>query len=76
LEDPGVDGRIILRSGIGGMDWIDLAQEGLVAGTCECGNEPLGSIKCGEFLDYLRNGQLSRSTLLHGVSQQAGRYVS
>jgi hypothetical protein len=24
--------------------------EGQVAGTCECGNEPLGSIKCGEFL--------------------------
>jgi hypothetical protein len=23
----------------------------LVAGTCECGNEPAGSIKCGEFLD-------------------------
>ena len=23
---------------------------GQVAGTCECGNEPLGSIKCGEFL--------------------------
>ena len=22
-----------------------------VAGTCECGNEPLGSINCGEFLD-------------------------
>jgi len=22
-----------------------------VAGTCECGNEPSGSIKCGEFLD-------------------------
>jgi hypothetical protein len=21
--------------------------------TCECGNEPSGSIKCGEFLDYL-----------------------
>jgi len=34
-----------------GMDWINLAQDrGLVAGTCECGNEPLGSIKCGEFL--------------------------
>ena len=29
-----------------------------MAGTCECGNEPSGSIKCGEFLDYLRNGQL------------------
>jgi len=24
---------------------------GLVAGTCECGNEPSGSIKCGELLD-------------------------
>ena len=24
---------------------------GQVAGTCECSNEPLGSIKCGEFLD-------------------------
>jgi len=33
--------------GCGGMDWI----EGQVAGTCECGNEPSGSIKCGEFLD-------------------------
>ena len=31
LEDPGVDGRIILRwilgSGMWGMDWIDLAQD-------------------------------------------------
>jgi len=25
--------------------------QGQVASTCECGNEPLGSIKCGEFLD-------------------------
>jgi len=24
---------------------------GQVAGTCDCGNEPSGSIKCGEFLD-------------------------
>ena len=24
---------------------------GQVAGTCECGNEPSSSIKCGEFLD-------------------------
>jgi hypothetical protein len=22
-----------------------------VAGSCECGNDPLGSIKCGEFRD-------------------------
>jgi len=26
-----------------------------VAGACECANEPSGSIKCGEFLDNLRN---------------------
>ena len=25
-----------------------------MAGTCECGNEPSGSIKCGEFLDKLQ----------------------
>jgi hypothetical protein len=30
--------------------------KGQVAGCCECGNEPSGSVKCGEFLDYLRTG--------------------
>jgi len=25
--------------------------KGQVVGTCECGNETSGSIKCGEFLD-------------------------
>jgi len=35
-----------------GMDWIDAVQDRVqVAGTCECGNEPSGSIKCGEFFD-------------------------
>jgi len=37
--------------GWGGVDRIALAQ---VAGSCECGDEPSGSIKCREFLDYLR----------------------
>ena len=37
--------------GCKGMDWIDLPQDGQVAGTCKFGNEPSGSIKCGEFLD-------------------------
>ena len=23
-----------------------------MADACECGNEPSGSVKCGEFLDY------------------------
>jgi len=30
--------------------------EGQVAETCECGSKPSGSIKCGEFLELLRNG--------------------
>ena len=29
-------------------DWMEFAQ---VAGTCEYGDEPSGSKKCGEFLD-------------------------
>jgi len=36
------------------MDWIGLAQDRQVADVCECGNEPSGSVKCGEFLDYLQ----------------------
>ena len=34
--------------GGGYVDWIGIGQ---VADACECGNEPSGSIKCGEFLD-------------------------
>jgi hypothetical protein len=33
-----------------GLDWTGAGQR-QVAGTCECGNEPSGSIKHGEFLD-------------------------
>jgi hypothetical protein len=29
-----------------------------MAGACEYGNEPLGSIKCGEFFDQLTTSQL------------------
>ena len=29
-----------------------------MAGCCECGNEPSGSIKCEKFLDYRRTGEL------------------
>jgi hypothetical protein len=54
LGDPGLDGRIKLRwiftgSGIWGYG-LDRDGSGQVAGTCECGNEPSGSIKW-EFLD-------------------------
>jgi len=56
LEGPGVDGRIILRwiftkwdVGVWtGSSWLRI---GKVPGSWECGNEPLGSVKCGEFLD-------------------------
>jgi hypothetical protein len=63
LEDPGLDGRIIIKwifrkwnVGLGldrsGSGWVQ------VAGTCECGNEPSGFINCGEYLDWLRTDQL------------------
>jgi hypothetical protein len=42
--------------GCGGMDWIELAQDRQIACTCECGNKISGSIKCGEFLNYLPTG--------------------
>ena len=32
--------------------------QGQVARTCEYGNETSGSVKCGEFLDWLKTGQL------------------
>jgi len=56
LEDPDVDGRIILRWTFRKWDvgaWLDPddSGQGQVLVTCECGNKPSGSIKCGEFLD-------------------------
>jgi len=37
-----------------GLDWVGPGQ-GLVADACECGGETSGSVKCGEFLDWLQN---------------------
>jgi len=56
LEDPGVDGRLILRwffrkwnMGLWtGSSWLMVGQ---VTEIFECGNELSGSIKYGEFLD-------------------------
>jgi len=56
LEDSGIDGRIILgrifrKWDVGhGLDRSG-SRYGQIVNTCECGNEPSGSIKCGEFLD-------------------------
>ena len=33
------------------MDCIGLAQDRQVVDACECGNEPSGTVECGEFLD-------------------------
>jgi hypothetical protein len=53
LEDPGLDERIIFRCIFRMWDGLDLSGLGWrqVAGTCECGYKPSGSIKCGEFLN-------------------------
>ena len=56
LGEPGVDGRIILDGSSGSGMWgygLDRAgsEKGQVVSCCERGNEPSGSIKCGEFLD-------------------------
>jgi hypothetical protein len=55
-ENPGVDGRIILRwsfrkwdAGGHGLDKSSSGQ-GQAACSCKRGNEPSGSIKCGGFL--------------------------
>ena len=56
LGDPGLDGRIILKSvfrkwDVGyGLDRPG-SRYGQAVGTCELGNKHSGSIKCGEFLD-------------------------
>ena len=35
-----------------------------MAGTCKRSNESLGSIKCGEFLDYVKTSQLLKDSAL------------
>jgi len=40
----------IQEVGCGNLEWIELTQDRDRL-TFECGNEPSGSIKCGEFLD-------------------------
>jgi len=36
-----------------GLIWLRIGTDG---GTCEYSNEPSGSMKCWEFLDWLRTG--------------------
>jgi hypothetical protein len=56
LEDPGIDGRIILRWifrkwNIGAWTGLSWFRIGKGSGTFDCGNKHSDSIKCGEILD-------------------------
>ena len=37
------------------VSYVTSLRKGTVAGTCDCGNEPSVSIKCGEFPGELKN---------------------
>ena len=41
-----------------------------MADCCDCGNEPLGSIKCGKFFGWLRNCQLLRNDYISWSSME------
>jgi hypothetical protein len=58
----------VFKKWVYGLDRAGSGQ-GRVAGTCDCGNESSGWIKCGEFLDQLKPVSFLRRTLLHGVSK-------
>ena len=54
-----------IKMDLQGLSWrhrLDRSgsRQGEVAGSCECSNEPLGSIKCEEFFGQLRNQQHHR----------------
>jgi hypothetical protein len=57
FEDRVIEERIIIKwifkkwhEKGHGLDWSGSGY-GQLAGTCDCGNGPSGSIKCGKFLD-------------------------
>ena len=52
-----------------GLVWAGPGQR-QVADACECGNELSGSVKCGEFLDYLQTSQLLKKD-----SAPWGKYI-
>jgi hypothetical protein len=49
--------------------WTELSWLRIEAGGGECGNEPLGSIKYGGFLDWLQPVSFSIRNVLCGVSK-------
>jgi hypothetical protein len=57
LEDPSIDGKTVLKwifekmGGGGALTGSIWLRRGTGAGCYKCGDEPSGSIKCGEFLE-------------------------
>jgi len=57
LRDPGVDGKIILRRIFDKWDvgvWTESSLLRIGMGDWHLCNEPSSSIKCEEFIDYLK----------------------
>jgi hypothetical protein len=51
-----------------GLDWADPGYRP-VADAFECGNEPSGSVKCGEFLVSCKPLSFRGTTLHNGISK-------
>ena len=55
LKNLGVDGSLVLKWVLSEMERRGLdrsvSRQGLLSGSCDCGNEPSGSIKCEKFLE-------------------------
>jgi len=71
----GVDGLILFgwisrRWDVGIWTGLSCTMIETYGGSCECGNEPSGFVKCGEFLTSCKPVSFSRRTLHHGVSKQ------
>ena len=71
MEELSIGGSKLLKwaditeIGVEIVDWFSLAQDrGKWRGCCECGDEPSGSTKCGEFSDQLRKHTLLQRALL------------
>ena len=68
LEDLSVDGRIILKClfkkwNMEYLQGCSCSEQGHIAGSWECGNEPPGSTTCRKILDQLRTCQLLKKGL-------------